>query len=147
MISLQTLSKLWLLNNGFSGPNYLYWDQSMIKQIKSSEIKKFVENNPKTVLLDVRTDDEWKTIGKPDTKNLGIKTFFITIGQNPSFIDSVKKEINKENQILVMCAAGGRSIIAANLLQNEGYKVNNISDGFSGNGQDLGWKNSGLPTN
>ena len=46
-----------------------------------------------------------------------------------------------------MFAAGGRSIIAAKLLQNEGYKVYNISDGFSGNGQDLGWKNSGLPTN
>ena len=46
-----------------------------------------------------------------------------------------------------MCAAGGRSIIAASLLQNEGYVTHNISDGFSGNGQDLGWKNLGLPTN
>ena len=45
-----------------------------------------------------------------------------------------------------MCAAGGRSIIAANLLENEGYNTLNISDGFSGNGQDQGWKNSGLPT-
>ena len=45
-----------------------------------------------------------------------------------------------------MCAAGGRSIIAATLLQNEGYKTHNVSDGFSGNGQDPGWKNSGLPT-
>jgi len=64
----------------------------MIKQIKSSEIKKFVENNPKTVLLDVRTDDEWKTIGKPDTKNLGIKTYFITISQDPGFIENIKKK-------------------------------------------------------
>ena len=45
-----------------------------------------------------------------------------------------------------MCAAGGRSIIAAKLLQNEGYKAHNISDGFNGNGEDLGWKNSGLAT-
>ena len=118
----------------------------MIKQIKSSEIKNYIENNPKTVLLDVRTEDEWKSIGKPDSNSLGIKTFFITISQDPGFIDNVKKEINKENQVLVMCAAGGRSIIAVNLLQNEGYKAHNISEGFSGNGQDLGWKNSGLPT-
>ena len=118
----------------------------MIKQIKSSEIKNFIENNPKTVLLDVRTDDEWTTIGKPNTKNLGIKTYFITISQDPSFIENVKKEISKENQVLVMCAAGGRSIIAVNLLLNEEYIAHNISDGFSGNGQDLGWKNSGLPT-
>tara|TARA_A100001011_G_scaffold231021_1_gene239097 strand:+ start:369 stop:728 length:360 start_codon:yes stop_codon:yes gene_type:complete len=119
----------------------------MIKQIKSSEIRKYLQNNPKTVLLDVRTEDEWITIGKPKSDTLGIKTFFITIGQESSFIENVKKNINKETQILVMCAAGGRSIIAANLLQNEGYEAHNISDGFSGNGQDLGWKNSGLPTN
>ena len=66
----------------------------MINQIKSSEIKKFVENNPKTVLLDVRTDHEWKTIGKPDSANLGIKTFFITISKDPSFIETIKKEIS-----------------------------------------------------
>ena len=45
-----------------------------------------------------------------------------------------------------MCAAGGRSMIAANILANEGYDVLNISDGFSGNKEDPGWKNSGLPS-
>jgi rhodanese-related sulfurtransferase len=118
----------------------------MIKEIKSSEIKNFIENNPATVLLDVRTENEWKTIGKPDTRDLGIRSFFITISQDPSFLDNVKQNINKDDQILVMCAAGGRSIIAANLLANVGYKTLNVSDGFSGNGQDPGWKNLGLPS-
>ena len=118
----------------------------MIKQIKSSEIKKFIESNPDTVLLDVRTEDEWNTVGKPDTKELGIKSFFITISQDQSFLDKVKENINKKSQVLVICAAGGRSIIAANLLANEGYNTLNISDGFSGNTQDPGWKNSGLPS-
>ena len=118
----------------------------MIKQIKSSEIKKFIKNNPKTVLLDVRTEEEWNTVGKPDTKELGIKSYFITISQDPNFLDEVKKNINKENQVLVMCAAGGRSIIAANLLANEGYNTFNVSDGFTGNGQDPGWKNLELPS-
>ena len=118
----------------------------MIKQIKSSEIKKFIESNPKTVLLDVRTEDEWNKIGKPDTIVLGIKTHFITISQEPSFLETVKKNIDKKDQVLVMCAAGGRSIIAANLLAKEGYNTLNVSDGFSGNGQDPGWKNSGLPS-
>ena len=118
----------------------------MIKNIKSSEVKKFIENNPKTVLLDVRTENEWNTIGKPDTKDLGIESFFIAISQNPSFLDNVKKSIDKKKQVLVMCAAGGRSIIAANLLATEGYNSFNISDGFSGNGQDPGWKNLGLPS-
>jgi rhodanese-related sulfurtransferase len=118
----------------------------MIKQIKSSDIKEFISNNPKTVLLDVRTEDEWNTVGKPDTKDLGIKSFFITISQDTSFIDNIKQSINKEEKVLVMCAAGGRSIIAANLLANEGYNALNVSDGFSGNGQDPGWKNVGLPS-
>ena len=118
----------------------------MIKQIKSSEIKKFIESNPDTVLLDVRTEDEWNTVGKPNTKDLGIKSFFITISQDQSFLDQVKENIDKKNKVLVICAAGGRSIIAANLLANEGYNTLNISDGFSGNTQDPGWKNLGLPS-
>ena len=118
----------------------------MIKEIKSSEIKKFLESNPKTVLLDVRTEDEWNTVGKPDTKDLGIKSYFITISQDPSFVDSVKQNIDIKEKILVMCAAGGRSVVAANLLAKEGYDTLNVSDGFSGNGQDPGWKNLGLPS-
>ena len=118
----------------------------MIKQIKSSEIKKFIKSNPDTVLLDVRTEDEWNTVGKPNTKDLGIKSFFITISQDPSFLESVKQNIDKKDQVLVMCAAGVRSIVAANLLANEGFNVLNVSDGFSGNGQDPGWKNLGLPS-
>ena len=118
----------------------------MIKQIKSSEIQEFISNNPKTVLLDVRTEDEWNTVGKPDTKDLGIKSFFITISQDSNFLDNVKQSIDKKDQVLVMCAAGGRSIVAANILSNEGYAVLNVSDGFSGNGQEPGWKNLGLPS-
>ena len=46
----------------------------------------------------------------------------------------------------MMCAVGGRSIIAANLLAKEGYNTFNVTDGFSGNDQDSGWKNLGLPS-
>ena len=72
----------------------------MIKQIKSSEIKRFIESNPNTILLDVRTEDEWNTVGKPDTKNLGIKSFFITISQDPSFLETVKQNIDKKDTII-----------------------------------------------
>ena len=71
----------------------------MIKQIKSSEIKSFIEKNPKTVLLDVRTNDEWKTVGKPDSTKFGIKTFFITISQDLGFIETIKRKISKDKVI------------------------------------------------
>ena len=125
----------------------------MIKQIKSSEIKNFIQENSNTVLLDVRTENEWKTLGKPKAEDLNSKTYFVTVSHDLSnwqvpdqnFIVNVKKKIGKDKKILVMCAAGGRSMIAANLLENEGYSVLNVSDGYSGNSRDPGWKKSNLP--
>ena len=38
----------------------------MIKQVPSIEIKEYVKNNPKSVLIDVRTEEEWNGDGKPD---------------------------------------------------------------------------------
>ena len=106
------------------------------------------------VLLDVRTENEWTTLGKPNAEDLNSKTYFVTVSPDlsnwqvpdPNFVENVKKNINKDKTILVMCAAGGRSLIAASLLEAEGYSTLNVSDGFSGNGQDPGWKNLGLPS-
>ena len=125
----------------------------MIKQIKSSEIKDFIKENSNTVLLDVRTENEWKSLGRPKVESLNSKTYFVTVSHDLSnwqvpdknFVENVKKNINKDKKILVMCAAGGRSMIAANLLETEGYSVLNVSDGYSGNGQDPGWKKLNLP--
>ena len=126
----------------------------MIKQIKSSEVKNYIKENSNVVLLDVRTENEWKTLGKPNAEDLNSKTYFVTVSHDlsnwqvpdPNFVENVKKNISKDKTILVMCAAGGRSMIAANLLEAEGYSALNVSDGYSGNGQDPGWKNLGLPS-
>ena len=48
----------------------------MIKQIPSNEIEDYTKNNTNLVLLDVRTEEEWKTDGKPDGDKIGLKTFF-----------------------------------------------------------------------
>ena len=50
----------------------------MIKQIPSREIKDYIKNNPKSVLLDVRTKEEWDQIGKPDGDKIGLKTYFLS---------------------------------------------------------------------
>jgi rhodanese-related sulfurtransferase len=126
----------------------------MIKQIKSTEVKKYIEENPETVLLDVRTENELNSLGKPKVESYNSKTYFITVSHDlskwqesdPKFVENVSKKINKSSEVLVMCAAGGRSMIAAELLQKAGFNAHNISDGFNGNGQDPGWKNSSLPT-
>ena len=49
----------------------------MIKQIPSKEIKDYIKDNPKCVLLDVRTEEEWTSDGKPDAEKIGLKTYFL----------------------------------------------------------------------
>ena len=123
----------------------------MIKQIKSFEIKNFISEDKNIELLDVRTQDEWDNIGKPDGEKLGLKTHFVTIVRSPDpnankeFIEEVKKKIDSDKQLLIICKAGGRSMMAAQLLSQEQIKCINISDGFEGNGESLGWKSENLP--
>ena len=124
----------------------------MIKQIKSSDIKNFISDNKDIELLDVRTQAEWDDIGKPDGEKLGLKTHFVTIVRSPDpsankeFIEEVKKKIDSNKQLLVICKAGGRSMMAAQLLSQEKIECINISDGFEGNGENPGWKEEGLPS-
>jgi len=120
----------------------------MIKQITCKELKDHVKNNPKSVLLDVRTQEELDNIGKPDGDKIGLKTYFLEI-QRDAFFDFVKEfknlNINQDNEVLVICVSGERSQITAELLSRENYKSINISDGFMGSQEGEGWKNNGLP--
>ncbi len=120
----------------------------MIKQITCKELKDHVKNNPKSVLLDVRTQEEWDTIGKPDGDKIGLKTYFLEIRRD-AFFDFIQEfknlNINQDNEVLVICASGERSQITAELLFRENYKSINISDGFMGSQEGTGWKNIGLP--
>ena len=124
----------------------------MIKQILSKEVRDYVKDNPKSVLLDVRTEEEWNIDGKPDGEKILLKTHFLTIQFadktfNQNFIEDFKKlNIDKEHEILTMCMGGVRSQSTAELLTKEGYNCINISDGFLGNAENLGWKKSGLPS-
>ena len=116
----------------------------MIKQILSKDVKDYIKNNPKCVLLDVRSEEEWEVDGRPDGDKIGLKTYFLSISE--TFIEEFKNlNINKENEILTICKVGGRSQMASELLSREDYTSSNISDGFSGNELNFGWKASNLP--
>ena len=124
----------------------------MTKQILSEEVEDYVKKNPKSVLLDVRTEEEWNVDGKPDGEKIALKTHFITIQFadktfNQNFIEDFKKlNIQKDYEILTMCMGGVRSQAATELLTKEGFNCVNISDGFLGNSENPGWKKSGLPS-
>ena len=120
----------------------------MIKQLVTKDIKDYLATGSNKVLLDVRTQEEWDSVGIPDGDKLGLKTFFLEIKRD-SFFDFVKEfknfNISQDCEILVICKSGERSQISAELLSKENYKTINISDGFEGSAEGAGWINSGLP--
>ena len=120
----------------------------MIKQLLSKDIKDYLATGSNKVLLDVRTKEELDSVGKPDGGKIGLKTYFLEIKRD-SFFDFTKEfkdlNISQDNEILVICKSGERSQISAELLFRENYKTVNISDGFEGSVEGVGWINSGLP--
>ena len=120
-------------------PQYYYLPQNMIKQLMSEEIESYLKSDLKKILLDVRTEDEWNSYGKPNGEKLGVKTFFLTIKDENFLKEFNDLSIKKEYEILIMCKVGQRSQFVAQLLEKENYKCTNISDGFDG------WKSSDLP--
>ena len=124
----------------------------MIKQLAAKDIKSYLMVEPSSVLLDVRTNEEWETIGKPEGEKIGLKTYFLSIQFdkerifNENFVQEFKNlAINQDRNILIICRSGARSQFAAELLKKENYTCINISDGFEGNHENAGWKRCGLP--
>ena len=124
----------------------------MFKQLAAKDIKNYLMVEPDSVLLDVRTNEEWETIGKPEGEKIGLKTYFLSIqfGKerifNENFVQEFKNlTINQDRNILIICRSGARSQFAAELLKKENYTCINISDGFEGNQENVGWKRCGLP--
>ena len=125
----------------------------MIKQLAAKDIKSYLFVDPNSVLLDVRTNEERETIGKPEGEKIGIKTYFLSIqfGKerifNENFVQEFKNlAINRAKNILIICRSGQRSQFAAELInKKENYTCINISDGFEGDQENIGWKRCGLP--
>ena len=120
----------------------------MIRQLLAKDIKDDLKIDRNKILLDVRTKEEWDTVGKPDGDKIGLKTYFLEIRRD-SFFDFVSEfkdlNISQDKEILVICKSGERSQITAELLSKENFKSTNISDGFEGSTEGAGWINCSLP--
>ncbi|MFC9355793.1 rhodanese-like domain-containing protein [Rhodococcus sp. NPDC057014] len=120
-----------------------------------------LRDNPDAVLVDVRTDAEWKYVGVPDTTSLGRKTVLIewvsypTGSRNDNFVDQLKEAGiagGDDAPVIFLCRSGQRSIGAAEAATAAGIGPSyNVLDGFEG-GLDadghrgaVGWRALGLP--
>ena len=119
----------------------------MMKEMTPNELIEYSNNN-KCILIDVRTEREWETVGKPDGDQIGLRTYFVSIKDNEGSLngnfvnDILSLDIEKELEIAFICRSGVRSALASDMLINENYKCINVIDGVEGN---QGWLNAGLP--
>ena len=94
------------------------------------ESMELIVNEEKNVtILDVRTKDEYQSIGH--IKN----AILIPVQELEARIDELKKFKNRK--ILVYCASGSRSVSASRILKKNGFTPYNMNGGISS------WKNSG----
>ncbi|OLT50943.1 rhodanese-like domain-containing protein [Cellulosimicrobium sp. CUA-896] len=113
----------------------------------------------RAVLVDVRTEGEWRTIGVPDVADLGHAVLFdewvTPLGPNPAFLDRLAEAglaPGDERPVVFLCRSGQRSIGAARAATAAGIGPSyNVVEGFEGaqgftGARDVeGWKVRGLP--
>jgi len=121
---------------------------------------KMLSDNPRAVLVDVRTDAEWRFVGVPDLSSIGRDVVYIewntTNGtHNENFAAELRDRIppgDEERPVVFLCRSGNRSIGAAETATAAGITpAYNVLHGFEGHLDadghrgETGWRADGLP--
>ena len=128
-----------------------------MEQINPQEAYRILEADKETLYLDVRTVPEYVAGHPKSALNVPVVIPNPATGQmtpNPEFLPTVEANLPKDAKIIVGCMSGGRSQLAAELLERAGYQ--NISNmhmqgGFGGKREPMGrvvvrgWRDAGLP--
>lgn len=130
------------------------------------EAWRLLSDNPQAVLVDVRTDAEWRFVGVPDLSSLGREVVYIEWNRsggthNANFLTDLQDQMppapdgsdgSAERPVIFLCRSGNRSIGAAEVATGAGIAPSyNVLDGFEGhldaNGHrgETGWRAIGLP--
>ncbi len=129
-------------------------------EITSAEAWIMLSEEPRAVLIDVRTEGEWAYVGIPDLRRLRKQPLciewqrFPRMQQNQEFVSQLDTcGLERDAPLLFICRSGQRSRFAAIAMTAVGYgRCYNVSDGFEGDLDDTmhrgklsGWKAAGLP--
>ena len=97
--------------------------------LNSTRAKEILAKNPKVLVLDVRTPEEYRQARLTGAKLIPLNE-----------LERRVKEIPRDRPLLVYCAVGARSDSAARLLASKGFKeIYHMSDGI------VGWYKNGYP--
>ena len=89
-----------------------------ISQIRAAELKADSVGNGQ-VILDVRHQDEWDEGHIPGAIHIPLGVLQAELDQLP-----------RDSKVAVHCQGGGRSAIAASILNKNGFEVSNVAGGF-----------------
>ncbi|MGW0043042.1 rhodanese-like domain-containing protein [Rhodococcus sp. NPDC003348] len=118
-----------------------------------------LREHPRAVLVDVRTDAEWRFVGVPDTAELGRELLTIEWvsydgTRNADFVTQLQEAGvtgGEDAEVIFLCRSGQRSIGAAEAATAAGIgPAYNVLDGFeggldeSGHRGGAGWRAVGL---
>lgn len=138
----------------------------MVLQISATDAWKVLQEQPNSILIDVRTKEEIDFVGFTDLSTINAKLIHLPLKFYPQmvtdneFTDKLSELIEKafpkvelpNLNLLFMCRSGARSFEAAMLMSDFGYNCYNIINGFEGKVDDLGhrgcingWKAEKLP--
>lgn len=118
-----------------------------------------LSENPDAVLVDVRTDAEWRFVGVPDLSGLGRDVVYIEWNRsdgtrNENFVQELLERVpaRDDRPVVFLCRSGNRSIAAAEAATEVGITPSyNVLDGFEGHLDEAGhrggtgWRAIGLP--
>ncbi len=130
-----------------------------VGDVSPQEAWRALSENPRAVLVDVRTRAEWNYVGVPDLASLGRPVILVEWQgypggeRNPDFTgELLARGVEPDQPVYLLCRSGVRSTAAAGVLAAHGFETYNVADGFEGaldaaghRGGRGGWKASGLP--
>ena len=126
-----------------------------IKRIAPEEAKQLLDSNQGHVYLDVRSTPEFDAGHVPGAKNVPLLEPDPSgrMAPNPRFLEVVEKNFARDAKLITGCMKGGRSLKAAEVLQQAGFSnVVDMRGGFGGETDQFGrvtfpgWAPRGLPT-
>jgi rhodanese-related sulfurtransferase len=118
-----------------------------------AEAHQLLRENPKAVLVDVRSRAEWDFVGRvPRAVEIEWKTY-PGMRPNESFLQQLESRVPKDAVAMFLCRSGARSHETATVAQRAGYAAAfNVLEGFEGDRDGEGhrnsvggWRAAGLP--
>lgn len=92
------------------------------EELRGAEFKAKYKATPGAVLIDVRTQGEFRSGSIPGARNIDIMS--ANFAQQISTLD-------KNKEYFLFCRSGNRSGQACNMMAKQGFKVHNLAGGVS----------------